>query len=519
MPNIIVRTTVVLFLLLLVGCAQQRIEQNQTVYTAPVNQKASSSRIPTQSSQKAEQPKKRLVIFRSNKADTSSEPFVHAQDIWQRLRNGMILRDYYDHPGITRQVEWFSNNQTYIDRVMDRAEPYLYYIVEQLESNDMPLELALLPVVESAYDPFAYSNSHASGLWQFIPDTGSRFGLRRDWWYDGRRDPVAATDAAISYLSYLYDYFDQDWLLALAAYNCGEGNVRRAMEKNRQRGKPTDFWSLQLPRETRAYVPQLLAISSVVFDPAAHKIALPEISNNPYFDIVEVPDQLDLSKAAQLASMDSSELHRLNAGYSHSVTHPDGPHRILLPIDHASGFKVALSKTPREQWAPIKQHVVKAGDTLSGIAKKHQVTVSQLRKQNRLKSDLLRIGQHIKIPGSGVEKPLAANSRRYQVKQGDSLWKIAEKQQVSIKELAKWNNLNVKEPLKLGQVLNLEVETDGTPSQKKLKYRVRRGDSLYRIANKFDLTVNEILEWNNLNSKHLLKPGQQLTLFIDVLRI
>ncbi len=517
MPNI-VRTTVVLFLLLLAGCAQQQVEQNQTVYTAPVNKNVTSNRTNTQSPQKADQPKKRLVFFRSNKTESAPETFVEPQDIWQRLRNGMVLQDNYDHPGITRQVEWFSNNQTYIDRVMERAELYLYYIVEQLESNDMPLELALLPVVESAYDPFAYSNSHASGLWQFIPDTGSRFGLRRDWWYDGRRDPVAATDAAISYLKYLHDYFDQDWLLALAAYNCGEGNVRRAMEKNLRNGKPTDFWSLQLPRETRAYVPQLLAISSVVFDPAAHKIALPEISNNPYFDIVEVPDQLDLTKAAELASMDSGELYRLNAGYSHSVTHPDGPHRILLPVDHTGSFKVALSKTPRDQWAPIKQHVVKSGDTLSGIAKKHQVTVSQLRKQNRLKSDLLRIGQHLKIPGTGVERPLTASSQRYQVKQGDNLWKIAKTQKVSIKELAKWNNLNVKEPLKLGQVLNLEVESGRAPSQKKLQYRVRSGDSLYRIANKFDLTVNEILEWNNLSPKHLLKPGQRLTLFIDVLR-
>ncbi|WP_461481418.1 LysM peptidoglycan-binding domain-containing protein [Porticoccus sp.] len=501
---------------MLAGCAQQQVEQSQAAHQPPATQKPVHYRTAVQTKQKAEQPKTHLVFFQSNKQKSAPQP---PQDIWQRLRTGMALQEDYNHPGITRQVEWYASNQSYIDRVMERAQLYLYYIVEQLESSDMPLELALLPVVESAYDPFAYSNSHASGLWQFIPDTGSRFGLRRDWWYDGRRDPVAATDAAISYLKYLHDYFEQDWLLALAAYNCGEGNVKRAMEKNRQQGKPTDFWSLQLPRETRAYVPQLLAISRVVADPSAHNIVLPEISNSPYFDIVEVPDQLDLSKAAELASVDSNELQLLNAGYSRSVTHPDGPHRLLLPIDHAKDFKLALSKTPKAQWAPIKQHIVKAGDTLSGIAKKHQVSVSQLRKQNQLGSDLLRIGQQLKIPGSGVNSPLAAASRSYQVKPGDSLWRIAKTEKISVKELAKWNNLSVKEPLKLGQVLNLQKGGVNAPSQKKVQYKVRRGDSLYRIANKFDLTVNDILEWNNLKSKQLLKPGQQLTLFVDVLRI
>lgn len=516
MPNC-VRTTVVLFLLLLTGCAQQQV-QEEHAGTKPKSAKPTYQyHVQKQTPEEEARPKKRMVFFNSHKNKPAEEP----ADIWERLRNGMALQSYYKQPDVARQVAWYADNQSYIDRVMERAELYLYYITEQLESNDMPLELALLPVVESAYDPFAYSNSHASGLWQFIPDTGSRFGLRRDWWYDGRRDPIAATEAAISYLQYLHNYFDQDWLLALAAYNCGEGNVRRAIEHNRSIGKPTDFWSLKLPRETRGYVPQLLAISRIVAKPGEYSVTLPSISNSPYFNIVEVPDQLDLKKAAELASMDSNELYRLNAGYNRAVTHPEGPHRILVPIDHARSFKQALNNTPREQWAPAKQHVVKSGDTLSAIAKKYQVTVNDLKKQNRLRNDRLSIGQYLKIPGSGVDSspaPLAKTARTYQVKAGDNLWKIAKSYKVKVSDLAKWNNLNVKDALKPGQTLKLQ-QAGQAQTQRKVSYRVKRGDSLYRIANQFDLTVNEILEWNDLSPKQLLKPGQQLTLFVNVLNI
>jgi len=513
MPHYI-RTTTVFCLLLLAGCAQQPATQAQNESSAPPSELTQASTANHERNTGENASRKRTVIFSSPDRDSMAPN----RDIWQRIRKGLALQSYYDHPGIAKQVDWYSGNQTYIDRVMGRAELYLYHIVEQLEHHNMPLELALLPVVESAYDPFAYSNSHASGLWQFIPSTGSHFGLRRDWWYDGRRDPVASTEAAVEYLQYLYNYFDHDWLLALAAYNCGEGNVRRAMAKNRRHGKKTDFWSLKLPRETRAYVPQLLAISRVVANPKAHRVALPAIGNAPYFDIVDVPDQLDLSKAAQLASVDSEELRRLNAGYSRFVTHPEGPHRILMPVAQTQAFKLALSQTPKSQWAPIKHHIVKAGDTLSGIASKHRVTVSQLRKQNRLSSDLLRIGQRIKIPDSGIDSPLAAESRSYRVRRGDSLWKIARQHDVSVRDLAKWNSLNVREPLRPGQVLSVQVSGQSSV-QRKVRYKVRRGDSFYRIASKFDLSVNEILEWNNLSVKHLLKPGQRLTLFVDVLKI
>lgn len=442
-------------------------------------------------------------------------------DLWKRLRIGLELEEYYDNPGIEKQVAWYSNSQTYIDRVMQRGQFFLYHIITELEANDMPLELAMLPAVESAFDPLAYSHSHASGLWQFIPGTGSRFGLKRDWWYDGRRDPVASTEAAIQYLKYLHKYFDGDWLLALAAYNSGEGTVRRAIKRNQAKGKPTDFWSLELPRETRAYVPQLLAISRIVANPEKHGINLPELTNKPYFTRIDLPEQIDLSRAAKIAGIDAKELFQLNAGYSRRVTHPESPQQILLPIHKAKYFQVKLASMPREEWAPIKQYVVKSGDTLSEVARLHRVPIKHLRSKNSLKGDHLSIGRTLKIPGTGFDGPLGGAVDIYTVRSGDSLWSIAKNKNVSIRNIAHWNSLNVKSPLKPGQKLKITAEGNGTAtaSTRKLRYKVRRGDSLYEIASKFDLKISDILEWNKLNKKNYLQPGQRLTLFVDVLKI
>jgi len=509
----------VLLITLLSGCAQQSVHQAAKPTPQSQNHQVLAHKV-LHSEQKAHT--KKTVSTTGIAVSTKQRHVAAAQnDLWVRLRKGMELQEHYNNPGIAKQVAWYKNSQSYIDRITNRGQRYLYHIIGELEASNLPLELALLPAVESAYDPLAYSHSHASGLWQFIPGTGKRFGLQRDWWYDGRRDPVASTEAAIKYLTYLNKYFDGDWLLALAAYNSGEGTVRRAIKRNKKKGKPTDFWSLDLPRETRSYVPLLLAISSIIANPEKHGVTLPSLADEPYFTRVEVPDQIDLTKAAEMAGIEPSEIHQLNAGYSRWVTHPDSPQQILLPIQSADKFIALLAKTPKDQWTPIKQYQVKPGDTLSGIAQKHQVLIKHLRSKNDLRSDFLRVGQQLKIPGTGFDSPFVGIMNIYTVKNGDSLWKISKKQNVSIRNIAKWNNLDVKSPLKLGQ--QLRIKTNGSASVKtsvrKLRYKVRQGDSLYRIANKFGLKISDILMWNKLSPKKYLKPGQRLTLFVDVLRI
>ncbi len=531
---IAIKIVIALGLTFIYGCSSQSSKQAQTTHQPQsVTQQASieqdvglqkhsrnNRKYSTQQKVTPLKTKKRIAAKKPYPT-TNSLKSTDTSDLWPRLRNGLQLGQHYNNSGIEKQVNWYKNSQSYIDRVISRGQPFLHHIIGELEANDMPLELALLPAVESAFDPLAYSHSHASGLWQFIPGTGKRFGLQRDWWYDGRRDPVASTEAAIKYLKYLNKYFDGDWLLALAAYNSGEGTVRRAIKRNKKAGKPADFWSLKLPRETRAYVPQLLAISRIIANPQEHGITLPDVADKPYFIKVAISEQIDLSKAAGMAGMKTKELHKLNAGYNRWVTHPEGPQHIFLPIHTVNKFQNSLASTPRNQWTPIKQYKVKSGDSLSTIAQRYQVPVKHLRKTNGLRSDFLRIGQKLKIPGTGFDSPLVGAMSIYTVKPGDSLWKIAKNKKVSVRNIAKWNNLDVKSPLKLGQKLKVQANGNATSSAslKKLRYKVRRGDSLSRIASKFDIKINDILAWNKLNPKKYLKPGQRLTLFVDVLNI
>lgn len=464
-------------------------------------------------------------------------------DLWQRIRDGFSLDHSIENARIDSELRWYAGHQAYMDRVSQRAEKYLYYIVNQLEEQDLPLELALLPIVESAFDPFAYSHGRAAGMWQFIPGTGRMYDLKIDWWYDGRRDVIASTEAAIAYLSRLNRAYDGDWLLALAAYNSGQGTVNKAIRKNRKRNKATDFWSLKLPRETQAYVPKLIALAKLINQPDHFGLQLDAIPNRPYFAVVDVGSQIDLAQAAGLADVPLNELYRLNPGFSRWATSPEGPHRLLLPVDTAEQFARALDNVPLAQRVEWKRHTIRSGESLITIAKRYNTTPSVIRDVNKLNSNLIRAGATLMVPTSKLpsERYVLSetqrldrrqNSRpnsdmrkiRYVVKPGDSLWKIARDYKVSQKQLARWNHLGLKDPIKPRQTLVIWVKPhsrvastmDRDPMIRKIGYRVRQGDSLARIAGKFNVSVNDIARWNTLNTKHYLQPGQSLTLFVDV---
>jgi len=288
-------------------------------------------------------------------------------DLWERIREGITWADAKD-PRIDHQLRWYASNQDYLDRVVTRAQPYFRFIVDELEKRGMPMELALLPIVESAYDPFAYSHGRAAGLWQFIPGTGRRYSLKLNWWYDGRRDVIASTGAALDYLEKLYAQFN-DWQLALAAYNCGEGKVERLINQNRRKGLPTDYSSLKkLPRETKNYVPKLMAIANIVADPAKYGLQLAAIPNSEYFARVETDGQIDLGVVARLTDMPVDELYMINPGYSRWITDPKGPHALLIPAAKKDAVLEGLSKLANEDRVQWARHEVKRGDTMSRIA-------------------------------------------------------------------------------------------------------------------------------------------------------
>jgi membrane-bound lytic murein transglycosylase D len=477
------------------------------------------------------------------------EPAPQPPDVWNRIRAGFVLPDI-DHPRIQQQLDWYARHPGYMQRVAERARPYMHFIIENIEKNDLPSEIALLPIVESAFQPFAYSHGRASGIWQFIPSTGRRFGLKQNWWYDGRRDIYASTQAAIELLDRLQSYFDGDWMLALAAYNSGSGNVRRAIRRNQRHHRPTDFFSLDLPRETRAYVPKLLALKKIVADPQAYGITLDPIPDRPYFTKVELDGQIDLAKAAELADMELDDLYELNPGFNRWATSPNGPHYLLIPKDKAEQFEARLDQFPDKQMITWVRYRIRQGDTLSTIASKYNTSIHTIKRVNHLRGTMLRVGHSLTIPVASQRaseyrlskaqrtKALQNRPRRgtkitYIVQQGDTFWELAQRHGVSVRALAKWNGMAPRDPLIPGQKLVIWSRSTSRVSYlntgyitapprrsvtKRIGYRVRRGDSLARISQKFNVSIHQLRKWNGLPKGRYLQPGQRLTLYVDVMQ-
>ena len=452
-------------------------------------------------------------------------------DLFERIRTGFLIEDV-DHATVEREVKWYASHPTYLDRTFKRGERYLYHIVNEIEARKMPLELALLPVVESAFNPVAYSRARASGLWQFIPGTGRRYDLKQNWYYDGRRDVVAATTAALDYLQFLSEEFDGDWLLAIAAYNCGEANISRAVARNRKAGKPTDFFSLKLPRETRAYVPKLLAMRRIVNDPATHGLEFAPIPNEPYFAQIDVAGQIDLHVAAELAELAPEELLALNPAFNHWVTDPDGPYQLLVPVDRQTRFAEAVAALPPEKRVRVVYHHVRKGDTLGGIADKYGVSVAAIKTSNKIRGTMIRPGQDLLITaaptGMGSASPttlVAAreprnSSDKHIVRRGDTLWSISRSHGVTMESIVSSNGLSSDDTLAVGQVLQIpgtatlaSTQADAVETRS-TTYVVRRGDILLYIATKFRVRLSDLLGWNDLNSRSVIKPGQQLVMYV-----
>ncbi len=493
-----------------------------------------------------------IVETREKTADNQATPLEQSvsasqahRDVWQQIKNELTFATHADKASVRAKIQWFAKNQAYIDRVSERAQPYLYHIVSRLKARNMPLDLALLPIVESAYQPFAYSPSRASGIWQFIPATGKRYGMKQNWWYDGRRDIIAATEGALDYLEMLHKRFNGNWNHALAAYNAGEGNVERAIRRNKKAGKPIDFWSLRLPRETRGYVPSLLAVAEILKKPNKYPITFNEIPNQPHFEAINVGSQIDLATVARLSDMSIDDVYKLNPGFNQWATDPNGPHRILVPIDKSDSFKQKLAALPKSERIKWTRHTIREGESLGVIARRYNTSVSALKSTNNLRSNLIRAGRSLLIPTSKEATKfytLSADARKfrglkttgdgkryiYKVKRGDNLWDIGRHYGISVKQLTQWNGISRKSLLKPGQKLTVWVKDDGSNNGGMVKavaknksdassYTVKRGDSLWLIARKFDIHVKDLLEWNNLKKGRHLQPGQTLIVKQDAL--
>lgn len=467
-------------------------------------------------------------------------------DVLERIRAGFALEDVQNW-AVDREVEGYRARSDFLDRTFKRGARYLHYIVGEIEKRGMPMELALLPVVESAFNPVAYSRSRASGLWQFIPSSGKHYGLEQNWWIDERRDVIESTEAALTYLEYLHRYFNGDWFLAIAAYNGGEGTVSAAIERNQRMGLPTDFFSLSLKPETRDYVPKLLAVRRLVGNPEMFGLQFAPIPNAPYFTVVDPGRQVHLGEAADKAGISRDDMFALNPGYNRMSTPPKGPYRLLLPVESAEAFRLALENPEATATVaaaiveppPTVEHRVRSGESLTSISRKYDVPVDTIREANNLRGSVIHPGDVLTIPSvTGSTATLASTaearpdissqqlpehqkassgssrSRSYTVKSGDTLWGVAHRFGVSVPQLAEANGLSTRSGLTAGERLKIPGK-GGASADNRMTYKVKRGDTLSEIADRFNVSVRELMTWNRLRQSSTLRTGQKLVVYVD----
>ncbi|MBA2649116.1 MAG: transglycosylase SLT domain-containing protein [Legionella sp.] len=392
-------------------------------------------------------------------------------DVWAALRQGCHLNYEVRRPEVQKQIRWLVAHPGYIQTACRQSEPYIYHILKELKQRNLPAELALLPMIESAYNPFAYSNKGAAGLWQLMPATGGDLGLRQDWWYDGRRGIRSSTDAALNYLRYLNKLVSGNWILTIAAYDAGGGAISRAIKPFENAHRPYDVWSIQLPRETQIYVPRFLALVELIKNPQQYKIQLPRIAYQPYFEEVNVGSQIDLSRAAKLAGISYKELIKLNPGYNRWATAPYQPFNLLIPKQMVQSFNFNLAHMPMDKRISWIKHQIMPGDNLANIAYRYHTTENLIKQLNLLKSKGLQTGHVILIPSSihtpaivmtqsaSPLKPRIIESKKRRlihIVQPHESYKILERLYgVSSKEIQVWNNLSSNQPLQPGQQLIL----------------------------------------------------------------
>lgn len=530
-------------LLLLTGCQliqqpltssgqEQNQENSQTAQTKTAKSKV--TKVPSRT--------KTVAVSQSDKKTYSviSDSPQAQQDLWQRVSMQFSL-DIPENKSIDYYRNWYLKHPKHLETVAQRAEPFLYLITEKIEQRNLPLELALLPIVESSFDVNAYSAGKAAGLWQFLSGTAKVYGLKQDFWYDGRRDVEAATDAALDYLTYLNQLFDGNWYHAIAAYNSGEGRVSRAIQKNQKAGKSTDLFALSLPKETSRYVPKLLALADVIANKEHYGLNLPSISNKPVLALVEPNEQLDLRTAASYAGIDYKTLRNFNPGYHQWATSPTGVQQLLIPLASIDQFNQMLDKN-RGKGVQYTQYKVKRGDTISTIAARYHVPVSNLKQTNKLNSHIINVGQTLLIPTGNSTVPaipqqiasslnqshqLASSSttggaqdkneqQTHTVEPGDTLWNIAKRYNVSHLSIAQLNNIKPNSTLQIGQKLVLSKSPlSETVLTKAIRYLVKSGDTISQIAMRFNLKSKDIMKWNNLSNRTVLKIGQTLNLYVN----
>lgn len=457
-------------------------------------------------------------------------------NLWNAIRRNFQMKHYSDNSQVKAQIDWFMHNQKYLDRTARRAAPYMYYIFQQVKARHLPSELVLLPIIESAYDPFVSSSAGAVGLWQLEPVTARNFGVQENWWYDGSRDILASTNAALDYLTYLQNFFGGNWLFSIASYNAGQGTVQSDIHYNARLGRPTDFWSLPLPLVTHNYVLRLLALAAIVNDPSKYGISLPPISNAPYLSEVEISSKITFEQAAQLAGISLNELKILNPGYRHNTADPNEPYKLLLPIDHVQQFRQNLLNTPATSGSLWGRYKVQHHDTWFGIAHRFHTTEALLKEVNNIHTWLPPVGKVLLIPENSENqtaiaaekaKNIFSDSNREQEQTTSSSSTSTQGISSDVSSSAAVAMSNSPDQPNLAQAARLDagglnaVARDNALAEERAReavlhreyYTVRPGNTLDGIARQFGVSVEDLRRWNHLSAHSDIRIGMKLVFY------
>jgi membrane-bound lytic murein transglycosylase D len=445
------------------------------------------------------------------------EPEPVAENVWDY----MIINNNYDHEIAfdEKTLSYINNHLKDVDKFnefLGKSYYFIYYVIQELEAADLPPELALIPFVESNYDPFSISPSGAVGLWQFMPKTGRMFNLEKSWWSEDRHDPYRSTHAAIGYFKYLFKRFDNDLYLALAAYNAGPTYLDRQINKNKRRNLDYDFWSLDLNMQVTEYIPKYIAIREIVFNSEKYGVVLPDIPLESVVKRIEIPGQVEILTLSEYLEIPPELIYKLNAGYTKWASAPKDKSIFYVPIE-----KTYLLDSPDSPFDNVNQinwisHIVEPGDSLWKLAKKYDTEVKIIRKINYLESDLLSLKDTLLIPLSSTKSNNFIPYEMHIVSEGDTLWSLSKKYNIDIKDITRMNSLSLDTILQLGQQLtigNKNIHRNIESKKRTILYSVKQGDNLYKISDIFDVSVESIKQINDFKSSDLM-PGQIIKIAI-----
>ena len=445
-----------------------------------------------------------------------SENIPISNDVWGRIRITSENNQGYLDKKTIEYINAYLKNPDQLDLLFEKGRYFIYFVLEELERYSLPSELALLPYIESSYDPFSISSSGAMGIWQFMPATARIYGLKDTWWYEQRHDPLISSRAAVRYLAYLHNRFNKDITYTLAAYNGGPTLLEKRIKLNRQSGKPTDYKNLKLPKQTLEYVPKFMAIKELVVNAEKYGINLPSFPNKPVLGSVELEGQVEILAFSEFANLKPEFVYKLNAGYTKWASPPGKKTTFNIPIELEKELNIKKDQFIQNNQINWVTHKVVSGDSLWKIARKYDTEVNILKKVNYLKSDILSLYQELLIPLSNDQNQAFIPYQAHIISEGDTLWELGMKYKVAPAEIAKNNGLRLNTPLTIGKELNIgnkNIYRTINSKKRTILYSVKQGDSLYRIADIFNIEISDIKKINELE-KNEIAPGQVLKIII-----